>query len=238
MGAAGTAVSGDGWAILRNPALAAEGVSSVGLSWSQEFGLPELSRETISVKFPLRLQRIGVRVSNFGSQLYRETECGVIFARSVRSGLSAGVEIGGRQLSIDSYPSATAVTCALGLCVRPISGLNVAAVWRNLNRPKLPNYRDRIPEMLVVGVSAQIAKQGLLAADLIQERHFPLEVRIGAEAIVSKGFTLRVGMRAEPVRPSLGFQVDVGRWSFLYAGDLHPDLGPSHSAGLEIRLGK
>jgi len=49
---------------------------------------------------------------------------------------------------------------------------------------------------------------------------------------------LRVGMRAEPVRPAAGFEIQWQRWRFHYGGDLHPDLGASHEMGLEFMVGR
>jgi hypothetical protein len=238
LGGAGIALADDGWAVLRNPALAASGQANVGLSWSEEFGLPELARETIAARFTVSNYPIGIRASTFGSKLYRESDYGLIAARHFRSNLAVGVEIGARNLQIESNPNSTTAIASLGIVFQPLPALTLGATWKNLNRPRLTGYSDHIEESLNIGACATFGNSGILCADLIQEKHFPLEIRAGVEARVLANLKLRVGFRAEPVRPSAGFQVDLKRWSFLYCGDLHPDLGPSHSMGLEVRLGK
>ena len=236
MGGAGAALSGDGWAVLRNPALAAHGGSLAGTAWSQQFGLPELTREEIAAVSHFRGHAFGLTAGSFGSKLYRESQFGLIWARAFQPELRIGVDVRARWLEIENYPSSHTFTLTAGVEGRPLRGLSMAAVWRNLNGPRLPNYRDRIGESLTLGVAAQVTEKGLVTADVVQEEHFPAELRIGAEVRVLPRLTLRVGGRAEPVRPAAGLQVNVGRWSFVYGGDLHPDLGASHQVGLEIRL--
>jgi hypothetical protein len=236
MGGAGTALSGDGWAILRNPALAAEGRPLAGMGWSQQFGLPELTREELAVVSHYRGQALGMTAATLGSKLYRESEFGIIWAHAFRPELRVGADVRARWLDIESYPSSHAFTLTAGIEGRPLAGLAVAALWKNLNEPRLSNYDDRIGGSLTFGVTAQVTSDGLVAVDVVQEAHFPAELRVGAELRVLPRLALRVGGRAEPVRPAAGLQVDLGRWSFVYAGDLHPDLGASHHVGLEIRL--
>jgi len=125
-----------------------------------------------------------------------------------------------------------------GIAARPISDVELGAVWNNFNSPKLSGFVDRLPETLSVGVAAAISRNGLIVADVLEEKSFPPEYRVGAELRTMPGLCLRVGGRAEPVRPSAGFQVDIRRWAFSYAGDLHPDLGVSHEVGLEYRFGQ
>jgi len=236
MGGAGTALAGDGWAVCRNPALAVDLLPTAAVAWSQQFGLPELTRESFMAGLELRTQPLAIAASTLGSEVYRENEVALIVARKLGERVTAGVEARADNLAIEGYSSATVFALTAGLSVRPTARVSFGVVWRNLNEPKLPGYRDRISESLTIGVAARVVEQGMLAADVVQEKHFAAEYRIGAEARVMSRLFLRVGVRAEPVRPSAGFQIDLGRCSFLYAGDLHPDLGASHEFGLSFRF--
>jgi hypothetical protein len=238
MGMAGAALNDDGWAILRNPALAASSTSAAAFSWSQEFGLPELSREALSVRHAIQSQPFGLRASTFGTKLYRESEFGIIAARSLRPEFSVGLELTACNLNIDKYSSANALAATIGVVVAPLPGLNVAGLWKNLNRPRLSGYRDKLGESLTVGAAADVYSSGTIALDIVQEQYYSAEIRLGAEARLLKNLRLRVGMRAEPVRPSAGVEVSFQRWSFHYAVDVHPDLGISNAVGLAAQLGK
>jgi hypothetical protein len=212
--------------------------SGTGLTWSQQFGLPELTREALATSFRVKGQAVGLNAATFGSDLYRETRLGIALSRTIRSGLAVGVAVNGHWLEIEGQPKGRAITASAGAVVTPISGLAFGAVWKNLNEPRISGYVDRIRETLTVGVAASVGKSGTLAADIVQEKFFPAEFRVGAEAQLLPTLCLRVGARAEPVRPSAGFEVVAGRWSFAYSGDLHPDLGPSHEIGLQFRFEK
>lgn len=236
LGGAGVAVWGDAWSPMRNPALVAVTNPQVGLYWSQQFGLPELTREAVLVTTTVRGQSWAVRGSSFGSDLYRETEFGLTLARSLHSTIAFGFEASGRWLQIQDYSRGQAVSLAAGICAQPTEHLALGATWRNFNQPRLSGYDDRLVESLTVGAAVEVGDDGFIAADVVQETRFRAEYRIGAEARVLSPLWIRLGIRAEPVRPSGGIEIAAGRWHFFYATDLHPDLGASHELGLAIRF--
>lgn len=238
MGGAGVALCHDATGVFRNPALVACDLHGAGFVWSREFGLPELTREAVCAGFQVRQQPVSIRAGTLGNDLYRESESGLSLARYVRPGIAVGLEFSGRWLDMRGYSIAHTFAMTAGVVAQPTPNVTLGAVWSNLNSPKLSGYADHLPESLSVGIAAVIARNSVIIADIVQDRSFPAEFRVGAEVRVLPGFQLRVGGRAEPVRPSAGFQVDIRRWAFSYAGDLHPDLGASHEIGLEYRFGK
>jgi hypothetical protein len=177
-----------------------------------------------------------VQAFNFGTRLYREGEFGLSAARELRPLLSLGIGLQWRWLQIEGYAPSHLMAVTAGLLLRPAKSFRLGAVWRDLNRPRLPGYLDRVTDALTVGAAAEVGAGATVTADVVQERRHSAELRFGAEARLLPQLRLRVGGRAEPVRPSAGFQVDAGSWSFFYAGDLHPDLGPSHEAGMAWRF--
>jgi hypothetical protein len=147
--------------------------------------------------------------------------------------LSVGAQVSLNQVAIQRYGNATAIGAVLGLYYRPIPELTAAAVWRNFPRAQLSRWNSQMPEALHLGLALRLPR-GSFVLDIVEESRFATEYRFGAEAPVLPQLTLRMGSSFEPVRPSVGFTVNVRRWNFHYAGDLHPDLGPSHSLGLEV----
>jgi len=234
LGAAGGALTGDGWAGFRNPALIAESDRLVGAGWSQQFGIPELTLETVGGSVRTRQVTLGVCASTLGSELYRESRLDLLIARRIRPELTAGISIGGRSLSIRNYSGGNALALNAGVVTELAGGVRVAGVWRNVNRAKLSGFSGELPEALVVGTAIEIPQAGVLVGDVVAERRFPLEMRVGAESEVMPNLIFRLGARAEPVRPSAGIEFGVGQWRFHYAVDRHQDLGVSHSVGLEF----
>jgi hypothetical protein len=204
--------------------------------WSQQFGLPELNQEVFAFQNRFAFAGIGIQGSTFGSELYRETSFELTAARSIREMLEVGVSMGVRSLSIGKYASGSAAVMSLGLLASPTKSVRLGAAWKNLNHARLSGYRDRIPESLTVGAVARLGISSIVLLDLVSEPHFPVESRFGIESKFSKNLTLRVGGRAEPFRPSGGIEVSLRRIRFHYAGDLHPQLGSSHTVGIEIQL--
>lgn len=200
--------------------------------------MPELTRETVAVDGQFNSYGLHLNAATFGSNLYRETEIELGIAADVLPQVTAGMEVGGRWLDIDRYASARAMAVAAGLLARPRPWLTAGAVWRNLNEPWLAPYRDRIAASLTTGITARLAGQGLLAVDIVQERFQRAEYRFGAEAEFGTDLRVRIGARMEPFRPAAGVDFMVSRWRFVYAADVHPDLGVSHDIGLEVRLSR
>jgi hypothetical protein len=234
MGGAGIGCTADAWASFRNPAACAAGREAYGFSWSREFGIPELTRGAIAAERRVRGIPVGLQATTFGWPLYRESGIGVAVARKLGERFSGGVEIGGRFVSVDGYGSGGALAIQAGMIAELTREVVFAAVWRNANRGRISAFQDRLPESLTIGLATEPAAHSRVLFDLVQERGFPAEVRFGAEIRPLLELALRVGTRAEPVRPSAGFSVERHGWSFHYAGDLHPDLGATHQVGLEF----
>lgn len=233
MGGAGVALPTDAWCAGRNPALLTEGVRAAGLAWQRLFDLPELSCLHLVGEFALGKYVAAASVQQFGGELYRETTLAASVARALSPFLSVGGQLSANQVAIRHYGKGAAPGALLGICYRPIPELRAAACWRNFPRARFGRWDTRMPEALQLGVAVQLPR-GSFAVDIVEEPRFPTEYRVGAEAPVLPQLTLRVGSRFEPVRPSVGFTARVSRWRFHYAGDLHPDLGPSHELGLEV----
>jgi len=233
LGGAGVALSGDAWCASRNPALLHDGLPLIGLAWQRLFDLPELTRLHLASEFTLRRWAAALEVQQFGGELYRETTAAVSLAKSFSSLVSVGCQASVNQVAIRRYGDAAAYGISLGVCCCPIPELSAAACWRNFPRARFGGWNARMPEALQLGVALRLPR-GTFAFDVVEEPRFPTEYRLGAEAPVLPALSLRIGARAEPVRPSAGFTVRVSGWRFHYAGDLHPDLGPSHELGLEV----
>ncbi|MBI5059335.1 hypothetical protein HZB60_06090 [candidate division KSB1 bacterium] len=234
-GGAGIAETSDGWAGFRNPAACAVGQGGFACSWSRDFGLPELSRGAVATRQTIVAIPVSLQATSFGWAVYRESGLGVAVAQRFGDRLYAGVEAGGRFLAIEQYGSGSALAFSAGVLSTLSEEIAIAAVWRNANRGRISGFRDRLAESLALGIRATPAAHSRALIDVVQDRGFPAEVRFGAEIAPLSDLALRVGARTEPVRPSAGLTVSMRRWSFHYAGDLHPDLGASHQVGLEFR---
>jgi hypothetical protein len=238
MGGAGIALISDGWGGLRNPALIHGIGSSAATSWSQQFGLPELNLECFSVSGSSKFANFGINGSTFGSELYRETSADIAMARALRPNLVAGVAFGVRSLSVRDYGNGSAPCVTVGLLAAPTDLVKIGVVWRNLNRAYIEGYQDRLPESLTLGASSEVGEYSRVVFDLVAEKHFPVESRFGIESRLMKNLELRIGGRAEPFRPSCGIGIGFNGMWFHYSGDLHSDLGASHSVGLEFHPDK
>lgn len=152
----------------------------------------------------------------------------------MRPYLTLGMTCGVRSLSVQNYGDGNAPSLSLGLLAKPVEPVAIGVVWKQFNRGRIEGYRERLPESLTIGASSGIGEASRVVFDLISEKHFPVETRFGIESRFTKYLALRVGGRTEPFRPSCGIGIGFRGVKSHYSGDLHPDLGASHSVGLEI----
>ncbi len=233
---AGVALEGDVWGLLRNPAIAPLGRMQFGAGWSQQFDLPELTRESALLASEIGQQFLAISAESFGSSLYRESSAKGMISRRFSSKLSVGAELNGQFLAVKQYGRGSAFGSAVGMILDAHRDVRLGAVWRNPGRPAISHFRERLPESLTIGLTTNASSRAVVCADVIQEHNFPMEVRIGAEVVLHPSIAMRVGARGEPFRPAGGFSLKLKRWTFHYSGDLHQELGPSHAVGLELQM--
>jgi hypothetical protein len=123
---------------------------------------------------------------------------------------------------------------SLGFVIEPLTDLRVGGVWRKIGGPRVSGFQDRLAESLVAGLVYEARERGSVVVDVVQDERFPLELRAGVEIEARREIALRFGTRTNPVRPSGGVGIGLKSWNFSYGFDLHPELGVSHSAGLEF----
>jgi hypothetical protein len=239
MGGAGSALSGNVWGALMNPAsLAGTAERMVAVSTAPSpFGLEELRRTACAYTEPFGRLTASVTGIRYGYELYREVTLGAACGYDCGEGVRVGATVTLNSVSIAGYGRGSCAGLDAGVLWRIIPGLQLAASAANWNAPSPGKSRENIPRTFQAGIAYAPPGGFLVACDVAEDTRFPAEVRLGAELTVAEFLSLRAGVSTDPSGCSAGIGVHILPLDIEYAFSRHQELGFTHRFGLCLRLG-
>jgi hypothetical protein len=209
----------------------------IQLSWSELFGLEELSSGDFYISFPLNKRlTFGAGYNIFGkNDYYKENQITIGTGIKMTEYLSIGANVKYFQLSFPSpYGEHSAFGFDLGSLVNIKEKAQFGIALKNINQPEIIKNSDDIPFSYSVGLSLYPYKQILLSADLYKTESEEEELRFGQETKILNTLTLRFGMKSSPACYSVGSGVELDRLKLDYGYLSHPTLGGSHKITLSL----
>ncbi|MCR4439533.1 MAG: hypothetical protein QHJ34_15900 [bacterium] len=224
-------------ALLINPAgiATASGITGAAF-YGRPFGLKELDASGVSLFYPLRYGGLGGAVRLFGRSPYQEQVFSLGAGMVVLPHLYVGAAAHLYHLCIASYGSASTAGADLGLLMSVAYNVRWGVVVSNLNRPRIGDCREQLPQVFATGVSITPAPPLVVTVDLHKDVRYPAEVRIGTSYRPLAPLALRCGLQTNPGR----FAAGIGLWAGIvrmdYAVSYHYDLGLSHSVSVTVGI--
>lgn len=239
LGGNATAIGGDSWSALRNPALLNTIPDWEGSVFCTpgRFGLTELS--TMGAVLGRRIGAGGaaIAVTTFGFSLYRELSAGIAFGYPLGP-FSAGLSLTGYGVSIVNYGSAWTLGLDAGCTIGISDGLLWGLCLRNVNRPEIGKTGEPISRSWSSGLSFVPVTGGLIALEYEKPESADPALSVGVEYRIVRELELRGGISDVPPLLSAGFGVHLDPVVVEYAVTVHQELGPMHSFGLSVRWGE
>lgn len=234
---------GGAWAALADGA-SPDQPNPASLSWGDgwgasagfalPFGMADLATVTSSVRAVRGRLGLGLALGSMGSQLYRESTFRSSAAWRVHRQLSAGLSLGGYQLSAQNYGSALSAGVDAGVLGKPLPQLTLGLAARNLNRPKIGDPPQDLSQELSAGL-AYAPSDGILTVMQLQaQKGWPVQWRLGQEFLFWRGLAVRGGYSGKPASVSAGVGLEWAGYAFGYAVRTHPELGLSHCLSLSL----
>ncbi len=239
MGGAGSALPGNVWGGVMNPAsLAGMTVRTIALSTAPApFGLQELRRTACAYTEPLGRLTASVTGIRYGYELYREVTLGAACGYDCGEGVRVGATVTLNSVSIAGYGHGSCAGFDAGVLWQIVSGLQFGASAANWNAPSPGNSRENIPTIFQAGIVYTPLGGFLVACDIAEDPRFPAEVRLGAEFALADLLFLRAGVSTDPACCSAGVGVHFLPVEIDYAFSRHQELGFTHRFGLCLHLG-
>ncbi len=220
----------DIWALSNNTAgMAALKKVELGAFAHNRFGLAELSTVGLLAVIPTaKYGTWGLDLQRFGGDLYNEQRLGFGVAHQlgvVRVGLKADV----LQVRIKEWGSRKTVALSLGGQSEVIPGLVFGAHIFNLNQAKLHQFEDeRVPTVMKIGLSYQIAAKVLVLAEVEKELEFPAAAKGGLEYRIIPALGLRMGFHSGTRSGTAGVDFTFNQFQVAYALGAQNQLGVSN----------
>ncbi len=204
--------------IFENPAkLSTPGIQTL---WVKPFGILSYARVNYSIK------NIGIGISSFGNELYRENEFLLGYGWK-----GVGVLLKGMNLSMKDTKSDFTIGLDIGATFKltPHSEFNLSL--QNLNFPKIAG--EEIPKRIMGEFVTKPMSDFTTRIQLYKESWYPIEIRIRNEIMLSELLSFGVGIKTYPSSFSLGVLLNCKKFGVSYFARTHQDLGLTHIIGVK-----
>lgn len=237
MGSAYVAVALGPESVFFNPAgLSQARGPALTLFISHPYGLRELTHETLSTVLPTRYGSFGLSLQTFGHTLYRENTLAIGWGNPYRGKVHYGILIRAFQLQIQKYGSDAVLTLDFGCLLRLTDKITWGVAVTNLNRGRIGQQKDPLPQITRTGISYTPLPGLLLSTEIDKDPRFPVELKGGVEICPFSPLSLRCGFGREPSYFAAGIGLAWGIFRCDYGFTSHPVLGASHQGSISIDL--
>jgi len=198
-------------ALFNNPAIMAFGDEiSVGLHYDNRFLLKETSTSSLGFVLPVeKVGAFGLQLSHFGHVNYGELHTGFSYAKSFGNIISFG--LGFHYLmnyfSEKTYGNCHGFTFDIGVYGQISQRLGMGFHAFNPARLKMCTYNDTkeyIPTILRLGLSYDLSKKCILAAEIEKDLDKKFVYRVGLEYSILEQLQIRTGCGFPYFECSLG----------------------------------
>jgi len=238
LGGAGTALSGESYALFLNPSSIAvlRGLHAEAEYLPAQFGLKELALKSATISGALFGMKCALAGSRFGFELYSENSLGLALARDIPP-LDVGVMLNYYSVSISSYGSSATFGIDVGVGVEIRDGLRWGCALRNINAPVIGPAREPLPQALTTGISYCPVHTIVIVADYRKEAAFDASLHFGLEYSPFQEISFRVGTSDYPDTYSCGIGLVIGTASISYSLNVHDELGLTNAIAVGVTWG-
>ncbi|MBN8587698.1 MAG: hypothetical protein J0L94_05175 [Rhodothermia bacterium] len=239
IGGAGVALVGETSGRLNPAGLGEAREKQVTFAAAQGYGLSELRQGQISANMPLKTMAIGMHVTTFGYEAYRETAFQLNAAKGFGFGSKRkfylGASVQYQTLNIPNYGNGGALAVSLGGLTALTDRTTLGFRMSNINKGAYANGEE-LPRNLAIGLAYKPLPDVRFLLDAEKDVRFPVSIRGGFEFSPVKSITLRSGFSTAPVRYSAGVGFKAGRLGADAAFERHETLGWTPGVGLSVGL--
>jgi hypothetical protein len=199
------------WSYFGNQAALAENKSvSFGINYDNKFFIRELGTRSIGLAFPCGRVSFGALYSDFGYSDFKRELYAVACGMKLSGNISGGVQIDylTEKTVYEFYRNKEILTCEAGLIYTP--GDNLRATIHIFNPLPATIYKSDLPSELRTGLTASLAKDLTVSAELKMRMGQTLVVRTGLEYELFRKFRIRTGFSSENTSFSFGFGYETG----------------------------
>lgn len=207
---------------------------SLASTYARPYGMKEL--EIIGVGFAKRWRKfvLGVGISQFGFELYKEQKLSIGFSRELTQNFNLGFSIRYQQIEIKNYGQTGAFTFDIGWQYSINIQTKITGAIQNIHRGTIGIEKQPLPQILRMGLEFKPLDQINTFVEIYKDLSYDPEARFGIDVRATESLFLRFGFTKNPSRFTGGFAMNMFGFNLDYGFSHHQVLGYTHAVGLVI----
>ena len=206
---------------------------AVQLHSERRFALQDLTTVSLGIAKGMKVGTIGLMVSSFGYESFRDQKIGLAYARKLFDNLSIGGQFDLLHTSIENYGSSTNFTFEVGVQSLITKNLVLGAHVFSPGEIGLTED-DNIPSVLRFGLKYAPNDKLELHSEFNKVITEEDEFRVGIQYYLIDQLAIRVGVSTNPSDFSAGFAYKIFDYLAVEGGySYHPTLGST--PGISIK---
>jgi len=183
------------------------------MNYSRLYSLVGLDFSSSDFILPIKHVGLGLHISTFGYNLYRETKIKLGISYTVIPQLQIGLLLNLQNLYIAGLENNATIGINLGINGTLTTKLSFGAKIININNPKISNHVDNsIATIIGVGFNYKISKEWSNYISLEKSSNSYLRFNFGTELRLLSSLYLRVGFHNQPNLLSTGVGIKLQNW--------------------------
>lgn len=195
------------------------------------FLLEELKTVSVGVASPLSAGGIGLKLSSYGFQQYREQQIGLAYGRQLFENFSIGASFDWWATRILEYGKSSSLTIELGMQYEVSKQISMGMHLYNPVRAEIVEG-ETLPTFIAIGLNYQPATYLVWSASIEQSSHGGTSVKTGLEYMAQEKVWLRCGVQTNPVQWNMGVGYQWKDWTMNIGMGLQQVLGLQSAIGL------
>jgi hypothetical protein len=209
----------------------------VATNYTNLFGIKELHCWDCNIRYIfLENNSLTIKSNSVGNDLYQENTYQLGFARRLTIPVSIGISVAYYDLNIKEYLSENAIGLNLGICYYINEKVKATSLFGNVNRPKICNNNELLPEYFAFGWCWQIHDRIEVSTELFKDTIYPFNTRFGIDLKVCEYINLYSGLQTNPDRFSGGISINFLNIQFTSSMQNHLNLPNTYYFGCTFHL--
>ncbi len=227
-----TAALHDRWAIINNPAGAADQKETVAaFSYQAVPYVKGFDRMAATILLPLSIGCVGFGVHRFGDDLYNEQFITLGYANTLGIA-SLGVKINYLEYHAETFGTGRAFGVTFGGIAKITPAFFIGAFAMNINQPRIGKSDQHVPARLATAIGLKLSENFFFTSEIEKDLEHDALLKAGAEYIAHKKFVARTGFNVNPQSFFAGAGFKLTKFNMDYAVQLQRQLGLSHQASV------
>lgn len=225
---------------LFNPSLIALYANNrIGINYFNRYALKELSTFSGSFYFPNPMLSFGADISTFGYEAYRESQVRFLLAKRLNEQWTLGVSFQYAFVETELFEDKTGqLSTDIGASFAPVDNLLMGLLIMNLPAIQLGDksvvIKDFKAYLIQIGINWEVINHVFVSCALESNNEQAVTGAGGIEYQPFIDFSVRAGIKGNPLLPSFGVGYRLGLFTIDAAVAYHAVLGISSGIGLQF----